>query len=91
MVEKARRSIKSMIQRSDPFQPERCDRESCLVCDAGGKGSCDKEGVTYAITCVDCAEKGVERVYQGETSKNAYTRGKKHLDDLDGRRFVSVM
>ena len=42
VVEKAVRSVKSMVQRSDPFQKERCGRESCLMCRAGGKGTCAK-------------------------------------------------
>ena len=91
VVEKAGRSVKSMVQRSDPFQKERCGRESCLVCTTGGKGSCGKEGVTYSITCNNCAERDVVRVYHGETSKNAYTRGKKHLEDLDRKIDASVM
>ena len=91
VVEKAGRSIKSMLQRSDPFRAEKCGRQLCLVCGTDGKGSCDKEGITYAITCVDCAEKGVERIYHGETSKNAFTRGKGHLDDFRRKSSDSVM
>ena len=53
VVEKAGRSIKSMIQRSDPFRTEKCDRQSCMVCQTSGKGSCDKEGVTYSIRCIE--------------------------------------
>ena len=49
VVEKAGRSVKSMLQRLDPFQKERCGRESCLVCTTGGKGSCGEEGIKYII------------------------------------------
>ena len=49
--EKAGRSVNSMVQRSDPFQQERCGHESCLVCTTGGKVSCGKEDVTYSINC----------------------------------------
>ena len=51
-----------MVQRSDPFQIEKYDRQSCMVCQTSGKGSCEKEGVTYSIRCVDCTEKGIEKV-----------------------------
>lgn len=91
VVEKAGRSIKSMMQKSDPFRREKCDRQSCLVCSTGGKGACDKEGVTYAITCATCAEQGIERVYHGQTSRNAYTRGNEHTDDFVRRKSDSVM
>ena len=49
----------------------------------GGKGSCGKEDVTYSITCNNCGKRDIVRLYHGETSKNAYTCGKKHLEDLD--------
>ena len=91
MVEKAGRSIKSMVQRSDPFQRERCGHESCVVCAIGGKGSRGKEGVTYSITFNSCAKRDIVRTYDGETSKNAYTHGKKHLEDLDRKIDASVM
>ena len=86
-MEKAGRSIKSVLQRSDPFKATTCDRQSCLVCETGGKGSCSKDGVNYEITCVGCGEGS----YHGETSKNGFTRGKKHLQELDGRAASSVM
>ena len=91
VVEKSGRSVKSMLQRSNPFRPEKCDRPSCLVCGTGGKGACDKEGITYAITCMTCAENGIERIYHGETSKNAFTRGKRHTDDFVRKSKDSVM
>ena len=87
VVEKAGRSIKSMLQRSDPFKAAVCDREACLVCQTGGRGSCSKEGVNYEISCLGCGEGR----YHGETSKNGFTRGKKHLQELDGGSASSVM
>ena len=87
VVEKAGRSVKSALQRSDPFKSNTCDRGECLVCDTGGKGSCSKEGVNYEIVCVGCGE----GTYHGETSKNGFTRGKKHLQELDGRSASSVI
>ena len=60
------------MQRSDPFQQKSCGRESLLVCATGGKGSFGKEGITYSITCNNCAERDIVRVYNDETSKNAY-------------------
>ena len=90
-VEKAGKSIKSLLQKSNPFKPETCDRQLCLLCRTGGRGSCEKDGVTYDIVCVGCEGDGREKVYRGETSKNVYTRGKKHLQELDGGSSSSVM
>ena len=86
VVEKAGRSVKSILQRSDSFKKRRCGRESCFVCNTEGKGSCDKNGINYAITCVSC-----ENVYHGETSKNAFTRGKQHLDEYSNKAAKSVL
>ena len=86
VVEKAGRSIKSMLQRSDPFKERRCGRESCFVCTTEGKESCDKNGINYAVTCTSC-----ENVYHGETSKNAFTRGKQHLDEYRNKASKSVL
>ena len=47
-----------------------------------GKGSCDKEGITYPITCNNCDERDIVGVHHGETSKNPPTRGKKYIEDL---------
>ena len=86
IVEKAGRSVKSLLQRSDPFKERVCSREGCFVCTTEKKGSCDKNGVNYAITCTNC-----ENVYNGETSKNAYTRGKQHLDEYENKAGKSVL
>ena len=80
-----------MLQRSDPFRTEKCDRQSCMVCQTSGKGSCDKEGVTYSIRCVECAGRGIEKVYYGESSRNAYSRGEEHLDEYRRKTKDSVL
>ena len=43
VVEKAGRSVKSMLQRSDPFKPRTCGRALCFICETEKKGSCDGE------------------------------------------------
>ena len=73
VVEKAGNLIESMIQRLDPFQITKCDRHSCMVCYTSWKGSCDIEGVTFSIHCVECMERGIEKVYYRESSRNAYS------------------
>ena len=64
----------------------RCERRDCLPCqsrenDSGGIG-CQKENVTYTITCRECARSGKKAVYWGETSKTGYKRGTEHVDGL---------
>eukprot|EP00794_Sanderia_malayensis_P013424 gene13424-14803_t len=79
VVEKAGRSLKSRLQRSDPFKEASCNCETCLI---GGRGSCSKDGINYEIACVGCEQQGRDVKYHGESSKNGYTHGKQHLEEL---------
>ena len=85
IVERAGKSIKSFVQRSDPFTPKNCSQEDCLLCRSEGKGSCRIPSVTYNIKCLACKEdiEVVDSVYEGETSGNCYVRGKQHLYELE--------
>ena len=67
-------SLKSKLQRSDPFREKKCKSDDCIVCVEGDGGRCRIDGVTYKVTCKGCGE-----VYIGQSSKNAYTRGKEHM------------
>ena len=91
IVERGGTSIKRKLQRSNPFRPENCEREDCLVCQTGGKGNCETEGVTYSIECLECGADKREGEYRGHTSQNTYTRGRKHLQDLDQKLDGSVL
>ena len=93
IVEKAGTSLKQQLQRSDPFKPQRCDRENCFVCTTGGKGSCKTMGVNYQISCEDCEEiiDITEKDYKGETSRTPFVRGSEHLEDFAHRRENSVL
>ena len=54
-----------------------------MVCLNGGKCPCDVHGVTYSVTCMEWAiSNEKEKISIGETSRNAYTRGKEHLVSL---------
>ena len=91
VVEKAGRSVKSALQKSDPFQIAGCGRGACLICEKNGRGSCSKDGINYEISCVGCEEDNHGGKYHGESSKNGFTRGKKHLEEFDRRAESSVI
>ena len=78
VVEQVGKSILSKLHRGDPFKESMCGRD-CFPCKTGG-GECEKEGVGYEIHCEECGKEGIERKYIGETSKNAYTHGKQHIE-----------
>ena len=73
------RSVKRRVQRSDPFQDDVCgDEEKCMICrHGGGRGMCRKTGVTYEVGCKMCGGR-----YIGETSRNGFTRGREHMEDI---------
>ena len=56
-----------------------------MVCANEGK-RCRKNGVTYEIKCKKCDE-----IYIGETARNAYTRGKEHLKDIESKNKNSPL
>ena len=63
------------------MKKEGCRRSDCFPCTSGG-GNCEKSGSGYQIRCETCHLDGVSSLYEGETGRNAYTRGKEHLDAL---------
>ena len=81
VVEKAGRSLKDMVQKSDPFRGKQCQRTDCPACYGSGKGRCDQSGITYEVCCKGCGEK-----YIGQTARTMYTRGREHVSSLAGRR-----
>ena len=72
-----------MLKRSDPFKEKTCGRANCLVCKHGNCGDCEKEGVAYEIWCNTCKIMRVIRIYSGESSKNAFSRGEEHEENCN--------
>ena len=63
-----------------------------MVCCTERKGPFDAHGVTNSITCTECInDKYKERLYIGETSLSAYTRGKEHLTSLSRNEEGSAL
>ena len=93
VVERAGRTVKTFLQRSNPFRTQFCDKEDCFVCISGGKGDCRASGVTYEISCVQCKtiDQPVRYKYIGETARNAYSRGKEHLAGLRNKSKTSCL
>ena len=87
VVERAGTSVKNQLQRSYPFNQEKCS-DKCFVCVSGGKGNCRKSNVNYEIECI---RDGCEYVYLGETSRNAYCRGLEHLKGIEKKENESVL
>ena len=57
MVERCGASIKSVLQKSDPWNGD-CNRERCFPCRSGNIGKCNKTNIVYKIDCLECMERG---------------------------------
>ena len=88
VVEKAGRMLRNIVQKSDPFKKTKCeDSSNCMICsEEDSKGRCRQTGVVYEIRCKSCDDK-----YVGETSRNAYTRGREHAREYEKKDKTSVL
>ena len=90
-VERAGTSLKSILQKSDPWAGGKCESSDCFPCRGEKGGDCRRNNVTFQIVCEMCEGGGVVAHYKGETSKNTYTRGLRHLDQLRTKSKDSVL
>ena len=78
VVERVGTTVKRLLQKSNPFTPKDCGRDSCLICAEGCKVDCRMRGVVYELWCKECLRK-----YRGQTGRAIYCRGKEHVEDGD--------
>ena len=83
VVERTGRTLKSLLQTSNPFKQGSCGRPKCFICMTTQKGNCNTESITYKIECE--GETCRKNKYKGESSGNGFNRGKKHISDLVSR------
>ena len=67
-------TIKSMLQRSNPFGVKDCLRERCILCAQGCGTDCRTRGCVYEFMCEQC-----ERLYRGQTGRTMYEREKEQI------------
>ena len=60
--------MENLLRRSNPWSEESCGRHDCFPCRGGAGGQCWREGVVATSF--------------GETGRNAYSRGREHLEKL---------
>ena len=98
VVETGGTSIKQLLQRSNPNREPQCRDVACWVCQdvEGGqkgclKGSCGLSNVGYVITCLTCQERGIRRVYEGESGRSGRIRSEEHLSAFRRKHTSSVL
>ena len=75
VVERRGRTMKRILQKSDPFKKIDCKEKDCVICKEGIDVDCRKRGVIYEI---ECKEEGCEKKYVGQTGRSLYERMKEH-------------
>jgi hypothetical protein len=76
IVEKVGETMKTVLQRSDPFGSKICGRNDCFICNQGLPLNCRERGCVYELTCIEC-----NKHYRGQTSRAVYDRTKEHVKD----------
>ena len=80
VVERVGQTVKSMLQRSNPFQGNLCTREDCLICSKELPVNCRERGCVYQFSCLDCVRRNK---YRGQTGRSMYERNGEHLKNWD--------
>ena len=93
VVESSGRSVKNTMAYNYPWAPEVCRDPNCFPCSTGSvqRVSCRKPGMAYRIFCILCSGVGISSVYEGETGKCLYERGKKHLSEFQAGLSTNAM
>ena len=77
IIEKGGPTIERSLMKPNPIGKDGCDKVDCMVCKSDGGGKlCHKGNVCYTM---DCKYDGCDAGYDGETHRNAYTRGVEHM------------
>ena len=92
IVETGGRSIKSMIQKSNPTGTSGCEDGDCLPCRTGkgSGGNCRCCGINSQVECQLCPPDR-KCLYHGESARNLYTRGREHEANYMAGRAKSFM
>ena len=90
VVEKMNRTVKSTLQRSNPFGWKPCGRTDCYTCINDIHINCRTRGCVYQIECVEC-EMVVSKQYRGQTGRSEYERTKEHIKKWEAKAEDSYL
>ena len=83
IIEKAGISVKNLLAPNDPWGITKCQDPDCFPCKTNiepSKVNCRTPGIVYNIFCNICQNENEKAVYVGQSGRNAYSRGKEHVD-----------
>ena len=91
VVERAGKSLKRTLAKSDPFRKTTCNQDKCKVCKINSKVNCKSRGVVYEMKCQGCNGKGSnDGLYIGETARSVGERINEHLTKYEKKDKNSV-
>ena len=87
-------NVKDFLIQKDPFPKNKCEKEKCLICKSTVTENlsiiCNPNNAGYHLYCGICRDRGIDKAYEGETSRSARLRGSEHLRDFINKRPHSV-
>ena len=90
-VERGGKSLESLLCKTNPWKDVHCGRGDCVICRSGKGGQCRTESCVYEVKCLQCEEKGIKRIYIGESGKSGYERMIQHWRSWRGREKDSFL
>ena len=82
VVERMSHTVKSNLQRSNPYGWKHCERRDCPTCNRNIQINCRARGCVYYIDCEDC-QQTVFKQYRGQTGRSVYERMKEHFKEWE--------
>ena len=86
--------MKNILVKKNPFPDEICEKKKCVLCNTDSNKfriPCSTNNVGYRLICETCEDKGLLKVYEGETARSARTRGAEHLSQFKNERGDSAL
>ena len=90
VVEKMNQTVKTTLQRSNPYGWKPCGRVDCYTCNHDIHINCRTRGCVYQIECVEC-EQIVTKQYRGQTGRSSYERTKEHIEKWEAKADDSYL
>ena len=84
------RTVKSTLQRSNPFGWKPCGRVDCYTCNHGIQINCRTRGCVYQIECLEC-QLVIDKQYRGQTGRSEYERTKEHIEKWEAKADDSYL
>ena len=80
--------FKDFLVKKDPFPTMECEMKKCILCndEKQVKIACNSNNVGYKLLCETCEDRGILKVYEGETARSARVRGLEHVSNYKNKR-----